>query len=103
VSDHEKMKAIFETLKQSIRSGLNASLTPEDCRELIRMFTLVNMRNTIQSTPTVVLGRPPVPRGSTPVEKIVSGVAELAHGVIDDIKDDFYTGAGRPARRRRKR
>jgi hypothetical protein len=96
------MKAIFETLKTSIKSGLNASLTPEDCRELIRMFTLVNMRNTIQSTPTVVLGRPPVPR-STPVEKIVSGVAELAHGVIEDIKDDFYTGAGRPARRRRKR
>ena len=103
MSDQEKMKAIFETLKTSIKSGLNASLTPEDCRELLRMFTLINFRNTIQSTPSAVLGRPPAPRGSTPVEKIVSGVAELAHGVIEDIKDDFYTGAGRPARRRRKR
>ena len=104
--DRKRMQAIFETLKTSIQSDLNASLTPDDCRELLRMFAMVNMRNQIQSSrPTEVR----VVRGQTPVEKIVDGVAELAHGVIEDLAGDleadvykFIKPAGRPAKRRRR-
>lgn len=100
MSDDKRMKAIFETLKASIKSDLNASLSPDDCRELLRMFALMNMRNTIQSVPTA-----PTPRAreQSPVEKIVNGVAELAHGVIEDLAGDFIKPAGRPAKSRRRR
>jgi hypothetical protein len=92
--EHQKtMAAIFETLRSSISSGLNASLTPDDCRELLRMFAMIRMGATIQSTPA------PAPR--SPVEKIVEGVADIAHGVIEDLKGDFKP-AGVPARKRRR-
>lgn len=96
LSHQKKMAAIFETLRSSIETDLNASLTPDDCRELLRMFAMIRMQATIQSTPA-----PAAPRGQTPVEKIVSGVADLAHKVIEDIAGDIK-GAGVPARKRRK-
>lgn len=96
-NEKEKMAAIFETLRSSIESGLNASLTPDDCRALLRMFAMIRMQATIQSTPAPAAS----PRGQTPVEKIVSGVADLAHKVIEDIAGDIK-GAGVPARKRRK-
>lgn len=103
--DRERMKAIFETLKASIQSGLNASLSPDDCRELLRMFTLINMRNTIQSVPTAPAPAPRArgAREPSPVEKIVNGVAELAHGVIEDLAGEVLKPAGRPAKSRRRR
>lgn len=88
----EKMIGIFETLKKSIESGLNASLTPEESRELLRMFAMVNMKKTIR----------PVRKGSSPVEKIVDGVAQLAHGVIEDLAGELKPQA-RTARRRQRR
>ena len=95
-NEKETMAAIFETLRSSIESGLNASLTPDDCRALLRMFAMMNMRATIQTTPA-----PQFVRGKTPVEKIVEGVSDLAHQVIEDIAGDIK-GAGVPARKRRK-
>lgn len=97
-NEKEKMAAIFETLRSSIESGLNASLTPDDCRALLRMFAMMNMRATIQTTPAP---GPQFVRGKTPVEKIVEGVSDLAHKVIEDIAGDIK-GAGVPARKRRK-
>jgi hypothetical protein len=94
-TQQKTLAAIFETLRSSIKSGLNASLTPDDCRELLRMFAMMNMRTTIQSTPA------PAPAPRSPVEKIVEGVADLAHGVIEDLKGDFKP-AGIPARKRRR-
>lgn len=94
--DPKHMKAIFDTLKASVQSGLNASLTPEDCAELLRMFTAINMRNTIQTAPAPRSSRP------SPVEKIVEGVADIAHGVIEDLAGDL-TPRRRTARSRRRK
>lgn len=93
--DRARMEAIFQTLRTSIESGLNASLTPDDCRELLRMFALQRMSATIQQSPPAPS---PAPR-KTPVEQIVEGVAGLAHGVIEDLAGDF---GGIPARKRRR-
>lgn len=79
----QKLLAINKTLCASVESGLNASLTPDDCRELLRIFTFLNSRP------------PPNPKNA-PLNRIVEGVTELAKGVLDDLVDDII-----PPRRNR--
>lgn len=95
-SHQQKMAAIFSTLRRSIETELNASLTPDDCRELLRMFAMQRMRATIQNT------QAPAPAPRSPVEMIVEGVSDIAHNVLNDLAADFKT-AGVPARTRRRR
>jgi hypothetical protein len=70
MDNRSRMKAIMRTLAGSVKSGLNASLNPADCRFLIRHFT----------------GK------KNPVDRIVDGITDMAHEAINafgaDIRKD---------------
>lgn len=83
-----KMKAICNTLAASIQSGLNATLTPEDCRELLHAVMM--------STRSLQAPSKPQKR---PLDRIVEGVADIAAGFVDDLAAEFKPA---PARRRKK-
>lgn len=77
----KKIMAICQTLAASAESGLNASLTSDDCRELLQVIhSAMRARK---------------PTGKT-IDHIVESVAEMARDVFDGIADDF---TGRPPRR----
>jgi hypothetical protein len=84
-----KMKAICNTLAASVQSGLNATLTPEDCRELLQAVLIVN--RPIQKAPK------PQKR---PLDRIVEGVADIAAGFVEDFAAEINTV---PKRRRKGR
>lgn len=83
-----KMKAICNTLAASVQSGLNATLTPEDCRELLHAVMIANRQ--IQTAPK--------PQKRT-LDRIVEGVADIAAGFVEDFAAEINTA---PARRRKK-
>lgn len=61
----------LELLKKSIDTGLNATLTPADCKELVSFIrSLISKR---KSKTTVLLDR------------METNVSELFHGIIDEI------------------
>lgn len=70
-----KVKAICNTLAASVQSGLNATLTPEDCRELLRAILAAQPVR----TPAKVSKREP-----RPLDRIVAGVADIAAGFVED-------------------
>lgn len=83
-----KLKAICQTLAASVQSGLNATLTPEDCRELLHAV-MIGTR-AIQTAPK------PQKR---PLDRFVDGVADIAAGFVEDFAAEFNTA---PKRRRKK-
>lgn len=84
-----KLKAICHTLAASVQSGLNATLTPEDCRELLHQVMIAT--RAIQAVPK------PQKR---PLDRFVDGVADIAAGFVEDFAAEFQTA---PKRRRKKR
>lgn len=69
-------ESIVQTLEFSILKNLHCSLSPKECGMLLKELN----------------------RSQTPVEKIIGGVADIAHNVIADLADDMT-----PPRRRRAR
>jgi hypothetical protein len=69
-------ESIVQTLEFSIVKNLHCSLSPKECEIILKALN----------------------RSQTPVEKIVGGVADIAHNVIADLADDMT-----PPRRRRAR
>lgn len=70
-------ESIIHTLEFSILKNLHCSLSPPECAMILKALN----------------------RSQTPVEKIVGGVADIAHNVIADLADDMTP----PRRRARKR
>lgn len=70
-------EGIIQTLEFSILKNLHCSLSPKECAMILKALN----------------------RSQTPVEKIVGGVADIAHNVIADLADDMTP----PRRRARKR
>lgn len=60
----------LELLKKSIDTGLNANLTPEDCRELVYFIRSLIVR---KSKTSILL------------DKMETNVSELFKGIIDEI------------------
>lgn len=72
-------ESIIQTLEFSILKNLHCSLSPKECDIILKALN----------------------RSQTPVEKIVGGVADIAHNVIADLADDM-TPTRRRARKRTK-
>jgi hypothetical protein len=85
-----KIKAICNTLAASVQSGLNANLTPDDCRELLHIV-LINTRAAIAKPAPITNQK----RKS--LDRIVEGVADIAAGFVEDIAAEFQ-----PPRRRKR-
>lgn len=103
MDQREKLTAVLKLLQSSVDSNLNAALTPDDCRLLLNVME--GAQRAARSAVRIVAKHPPeVPRSSGPsaVEKIVEGMADIAHGVIEDLAGDL-TPRRKPARPRRRR
>jgi hypothetical protein len=83
-----QLKAICQTLAASVQSGLNATLTPEDCRELLKAVMAA----------TRAMQTAPKPQ-KRPLDRFVDGVADIAAGFVEDFAAEFNTA---PKRRRKK-
>lgn len=77
--DNKKFSAVLKTLRASVRTGLNASLSPSDCRLLIE--ALQNYE--------------------PPIDRMVRAAGDLAHGIVDDLFSDLSVMT--PPKRRRKK
>lgn len=75
-------ESIVQTLEFSILKNLHCSLSPPECAMLLKA-----LNQSIKQTP---------------VEKIVGGVADIAHSVIADLADDMTPPPRRRARKRTK-
>lgn len=73
MDNRSRMQAIMRTLAVAVKSGLNASLNPADCRYLITILTR---------------GKPSFDR-KNPVERIVDGLTDMAHEAINAFGDDI--------------
>jgi len=76
----KKAVAVFETLKTSIDSGLNASLTPEDCQILVE-----TLKYYIRSS---ALSRRKPPRRKT---TMVSDILEPLDDIISRIENSIFS------------
>jgi len=80
----KEMRAVFETLIVSVRTGLNASLTPSDCKILLSLLN------------------PNIPRRHISVDELIDGIyanlSTAARKVINEITNDVLD----TKRRRRK-
>lgn len=77
----KKAVAVFETLKTSIDSGLNASLTPEDCQILVE-----TLKYYIRSS---ALSRRP-PRRKTTVSDILDPLDDIISRIEHSIFSDLF-------------
>lgn len=85
--NRKTIQAIIRTLSASVESGLNASLTPGDCREILKLIYQAARQN---------------PRGdqtSFVFEKMKGVVRDFAEGVLDDLLDGPPEGP--PGRKRK--
>lgn len=99
----EKLIAVLNLLKSSVDSNLNASLKPEECQLLLDV--MAGAQRAARSAIRIVAKMPPpAPRASSSsaVEKIVEGMADIAHGVIEDLAGDFTPRRKQARPRRRK-
>lgn len=62
-----EFQAILETLAESVKSGLNASLSPKDCKMLL----------------AYIFSPPGTPR---PVDRIIDKLTTVVENVLDDLE-----------------
>lgn len=77
MSSNKRVNAIMSSLRMSVKSGLNASLTPEDCGILLALFSRYKLPQ-----------RPPIKQLDTLLDKLTN----LASEAIDAIGDDIQKG-----------
>jgi hypothetical protein len=81
-----KVKAICNTLAASIQSGLNATLTPDDCRELLRaVLTAANPPRSIQPSKAA-------PKTKVHLDRLVDGIADIAAGLVEEFAAEMNAG-----------
>lgn len=88
---NDQEKAIYKTLLVSVSSGLNASLTPEDSRTLLKML----------NPKTGAVQR----RKEHPIDRIVKNISTVFNNSLNDLADDFEEFSEislRESRRRRR-
>jgi hypothetical protein len=71
----EQERAIYKTLLVSVRSGLNASLTPEDSRALLKMLNPDNTK--IKK------------RKENPLDRIARNLGNALADTIENLADDL--------------
>jgi hypothetical protein len=98
MQQRDKLVHVLDLLKTSVDSNLNAALTPDDCRLILTV--IANAHRQSNGPLRIDKTTPPASR-SSPVEKIVSGMADIAHGVIEDLAGDLTPR--RTARHRRRK
>lgn len=72
--DRKRIQAIMKLLADSVKTGLNASLSPSDCRFLLLYFA-----------------KAVIPQ-RTPIDHIMKKLTKLAHETLDAVGEDLRKG-----------